>query len=140
MAAVGMLAEAGVKVGLAAGLALGAAAVVRSLHHTHFVARRGRTLKVLETVALGQNRAVHLVSVADRTLLLGATAGQITLLCEVAQPAGTEGEAAPVPQRAFAAVLARLLPRQEADGPSPCDHLIAAARAIAADSSAERKR
>ena len=42
-----------------------------------------RQLLVLETITLGQGRAVHLVAVGNRRLLLGTTNQQVVLLTEV---------------------------------------------------------
>ena len=47
---------------------------------------RGRALRVVDALALGPNRAVYLVEVGDRILVLGATAQHISLLAEVTDP------------------------------------------------------
>lgn len=59
-----------------------------------------RILRVVDAVVLGPNRAVYLIEVGDRLLVLGVTAQHISLLSEVSDPAavaalkqrGTGGE------------------------------------------------
>ena len=48
-----------------------------------------RSLRILETIPLGQGRHVHLVSVGNRRYLVGATAQQIALLDEVTENTAT---------------------------------------------------
>lgn len=106
----GTLAAIGVKIGLAAALAVGAVLVTRYLQQ----ARTGwqpsaRSLRVLETAVLGQQRAVHLIAVGGRTLLVASTQGQVTLLADVTgEPPAAPLETAPAPP-SFAAVISRLL-------------------------------
>jgi len=44
-------------------------------------------IKVLETVGLGPNRALHLIAIGEQKLLLASTASAVQLLCEVEAPA-----------------------------------------------------
>ena len=120
MGSVGMLTGIGVKVGLAVALALGATAAARYLHLARHGWRPGRgTLRVVETAALGQNRALHLVRVGKRTLFLSSTPSRIVMLADVtgeqeevaregAEEAGASRGAARV-GRDFASLLGRLL-------------------------------
>lgn len=70
---------------------------------TTITGQKGR-LKVLESAALGPNRAVHLVRVGNKILVLGSTPDQITAIGEVDEPEAAQAPA-PVPQ-AFAGHLA----------------------------------
>jgi len=115
-----MLTGIGVKVGLAVALALGATAAARYLHLARHGWRPGRgTLRVVETAALGQNRALHLVRVGKRTLFLSSTPSRIVMLADVtgeqeevarelAEEAGASRGASRV-GRDFASLLRRLL-------------------------------
>jgi flagellar biogenesis protein FliO len=115
-----MLTGIGVKVGLAIALALGATAAARYLHLARYGWRPGRgVLRVVETAALGQNRALHLVRVGKRTLFLASTPSRIAMLADVtgeqeevaregAEEAGGSRRAARVGLD-FAGVLRRLL-------------------------------
>ena len=120
MGSVGMLTGIGVKVGLAVALALGATAAARYFHLARHGWRPGRgALRVVETAALGQNRALHLVRVGKRTLFLSSTPSRIVMLADVtgeqeevaregAEEAGASRGAARV-GRDFASLLRRLL-------------------------------
>jgi flagellar biogenesis protein FliO len=52
-------------------------------------------IKVLETVGLGPNRALHLVTIGEQKLLLASTANAVQLICEVESPAAPALAAAP---------------------------------------------
>jgi len=122
---VGVLTGIGVKVGLAVALALGATAAARYLHLARHGWRPGRgVLRVVETAALGQNRALHLVRVGKRTLFLASTPSRIVMLAdvtgeqeevareaveEVSEEAGGPGRKVPRLGRDFAAVLRHFL-------------------------------
>ncbi len=76
-------------------------------------------IKVLETVGLGPNRTLHLVTIGEQKLLLASTANAVQLICEVESPA----LAAPPPTAngtspQFAAAL-RALQEGTARGPFP---------------------
>lgn len=43
-------------------------------------------MRVIDTAVLGPNRWVHLVEVAGRVLVVGATPERITLLSEISEP------------------------------------------------------
>lgn len=47
---------------------------------------KGRAVRVIDTAVLGPNRSVHLVEVAGRVLVVGATPEQVTLLSEISDP------------------------------------------------------
>ena len=84
MESVGLVSGIGVKVGLAVALAVGATAAARYFHLARHGWRPGRgALRVLETAVLGQNRAVHLVSVGRRTLFIASTPSQVVMLADV---------------------------------------------------------
>ncbi len=90
MESVGGLTGIAVKVGLGAVLALVATAAARHLYlarngwRPSFGWRPGRgALRVAETAALGQNRALHLVAVGKRTLFIASTPSQVVLLADV---------------------------------------------------------
>jgi flagellar biogenesis protein FliO len=52
-------------------------------------AEGGATIRVLETVGLTPGRSLHLVTVGDKTLLLGATDHQLSLLTELSELSDT---------------------------------------------------
>ena len=52
-------------------------------------------IKVLETVGLGPNRALHLVTIGEQKLLLASTANAVQLICEVESPDAPALAAAP---------------------------------------------
>ena len=109
----GALAAVGLKIGLGAALAVGAVLATRYLQHPRITWRpSARSLRVLETAVLGQQRALHLIAVGSRTLLIASTQGQVALLADVTgEPSEQPAEAAPPPS--FAAVISRLLPAAE---------------------------
>ena len=81
----GVVTQIGLKVALAVVIAVAATAGVRWLQQQ---ARRGwratnRAVRVLETVALGQQRALHLISVGGRTLLIASTPSQVAMLADI---------------------------------------------------------
>lgn len=45
-----------------------------------------RAMRVVDALGLGPNRAVYLVEVGERLLVLGVTSQQVTLLAEVTDP------------------------------------------------------
>jgi len=144
---VGVLTGIGVKVGLAVLLALGATAAARYLHTLRHGWRpaRGR-VRVVETAALGQNRALHLVSVGKRTLFLASTPSRVVMLADVTgdeQPAAEAEQSRrvlPHTRRDFASMLRGLLspevgatsPARNAAGHRQAEHLSAAALALRA--------
>ena len=107
----GMLAGVGLEVVLAIVLGLGATALARHLHQTRRGWRsQGRSLRVLETQSLAQNRAVHLIAVGRRALLVSSTPEQISLLSDVTGEVELpveETKTAPV--YPFSALLTRFL-------------------------------
>jgi flagellar biosynthetic protein FliO len=50
---------------------------------TFVLPRRGRLLRVVDTLALGPGAALHVVDAGGRRLLVGAAAGGVTLLGEL---------------------------------------------------------
>jgi len=125
MDSMGLLAQMGIKVALGVLLAVVAAALARRFHR---MGNGGRaqtgSLQVAETAALGQNRALHLVRVGRRALLIGSTPSAISLLADVTVdrgPFSKEPEVEPPcqasPRQAFAAVLSRLVAPSR--GPAP---------------------
>jgi len=112
------LAGVGVKLGLAVLLAAVAAGAARRFQAAKLSWRPvGRSLRVIETAPLGQQRAIHLVTVGQRTLLIAATQAQVVMLADVTGECPPVAE--PPPRRPdFAATLSRLLaPRQPAPDP-----------------------
>ncbi len=117
MDSVGLLTQTGIKVGLGVFLAITAAAVACRFHWAVRGSRaQAGSLRVVDTAALGQNRAVHLIVVGRRALLIGSTPGQIALLADVTgdrDPAQEPDDGQPAqllnPRAAFTAVLSRLL-------------------------------
>ena len=150
MDSVGALTGISVKVGLAAALALAATMAVRYLH----LARNGwrsqkGALRVLETAALGQQRAVHLVSVGRRTFLVASTSSHVVMLADVTddrEAASCEtlpgGSRVSPSQRGFAQVLSKLLagPSRAAPGANHAARLMAAAAALRANGQGEGVR
>jgi flagellar biogenesis protein FliO len=128
---VGALTAVGLKIGLGAALAVGAVLATRYLQQTRIGWRpSARSLRVLETALLGQQRAVHLIAVGGRTLLIASTQGQVVLLADVTgEPSERPAEAPPIPS--FAAVISRLLPSAEPP-PGPAAHLHRAAAKLRA--------
>ena len=127
----GTLTAIGVKVGLAAALAFTAAAAARYLHRARFTWRpANRSLRVVETAVLGQQRALHLVSVGDRTLLIASTQGQVAMLADVTGSRGEAGEQE-ASRPTFAAMVADLLaPGREEAPPEQAAHLHEAAEKL----------
>ena len=121
-----------IKVGAAAGLALAAALAARYLQHGRLaLSGRERSLQVLETVSVGQHRALHLVAIGNprnggQTVLIGSTPTQITFLAPApSQPPGRVA-AAEIPAAAaqqqrgskrFSALLHDLLPQRRQPEP-----------------------
>jgi flagellar biogenesis protein FliO len=131
MGGVGTLTAVGLKVGLAVLLALGATAAARYLQQTRHAWRPRRSaLRVVETAPLAQNRALHLVNIGQRTLLLGSTPGQVALLADVTGEQEVTPPEAPGPRLAFASVLSRLIPSQARPATDAAGGLRAAAEAL----------
>lgn len=89
----------------------------------------GATIRVLETSGLAPGRALHLVVVGEKTLLIGATDHQISLLAELADVTAPVEESSP-----FAETLATTQ-RQSSAPPAPdwqaaLDNLRASVRRI----------
>lgn len=127
MGTVGGFTAVGVKLGLAAVLAVGAALGARRLQGSRISWRvSARALRVVETAALGPQRAVHLISVGRRTLLVASTQSQIAFLADVS------GEEPPAEQAApsFAAVVSQLLSPPESTAAGPAADLQAAAQKL----------
>jgi flagellar biogenesis protein FliO len=141
MDSVGLLTQLGTRAGLAILLVVGAMAFLRRLPRFRApLLGRPPSLRIIETAALGQSRALHLIEAGSRSLLIGATPSQIALLADLTgDPAPDAAAADPEPSAftagpaGFAAVLARLLPSPEA-GPAdgPTRRLQAAAEALRA--------
>lgn len=53
-------------------------------------AMAGKKVRVLETVSLGSRRAVHLLEVGDRQILIGSTQTTITRLADIPRDAADE--------------------------------------------------
>ncbi len=117
MESVGLLTQMGIKVALGVLLAVAAAGLARRLHRMGSGVRAGAgSLQVAETAALGQNRALHLVRVGRRALLIGSTPNAISLLADVTGDRGQfpkEREPEPPhqvsPRQSFVTVLSRFL-------------------------------
>ncbi|MBM4423033.1 MAG: flagellar biosynthetic protein FliO [Chloroflexi bacterium] len=67
-------------------------------------ASRGKQMSVVETLRLSPRQALHIVRVGERTLLIGASDTQISLLTDVEPIDSAEP---PAPQNAFADFLAQ---------------------------------
>jgi len=101
---------------------------------------RQRTLRVLETTALGQHRTIHLVAVGRRTLLLASAANQITVLADVsgeqqARPAETSSV-----KPGFSTVLNQLLGCNPPVQTGYVERLRAAAAALRAEGASGRQQ
>jgi len=147
---VGILTAIGVKIGLGAALAVGAVLATRYLQQARIGWRpSARSLRVVETAVLGQQRAVHLIAVGGRTLLIASTQGQVALLADVTgEPTEKPADVAPATLRryfsadapphsrapSFAAVISRLLPSAEPP-PGPAASLCRAAEKLRATAS-----
>jgi len=83
-----LLLDVGAKLLLTAGLAYASVYLLRRYVVRVGGSRRAARISVVETVPLGQHRALHLVRVGGKSILLGATSSQISLLAEVADPDG----------------------------------------------------
>lgn len=55
-----------------------------SRHATRWT--KGKAVRVIDTAVLGPNRWVHLIEVAGRILVVGATPERVTLLSEISEP------------------------------------------------------
>jgi flagellar biogenesis protein FliO len=115
MGSVGLLAQVGARMGLGAFVAsVGAAAARRFRVCRSALADQRRALRVAETSFLGQNRAIHLITVGRRSLLVGSTPNSIALLADVSDEAVDRPETDPIAERRmpaptpFAAVLSQL--------------------------------
>lgn len=118
----------GVKLGLAAALAAGAALGARRLQHSRISWRpSARSLRVVETAVLGPQRSVHLISVGARTLLIASTQSQIALLADVTGEQTQSQQAAPP---SFAAVISQLLAPREEPSADPAAELRVAAQRL----------
>lgn len=117
METVGIFAGVGVKVALAIALALTGTAAARYFQQARHGWRPGRgKLRVMETAALGQNRAVHLIAVGQRTLLVASAPGQVVMLADVSDERAVDlAPVAPVedtsPTDGFGSLLSSLLAR-----------------------------
>ncbi len=111
MESAGLIAELGAKVGAAVLLGLAACGAARRLQFLRLgPGSAGGALRVVESAALGQQRALHIVTVGERSFLLAATASQITLLGEVTGDFHTLQASQAGEPVTFASVLTRLLP------------------------------
>ena len=67
-------------------LALGAATIYISKKFLpRFANLPGKKIRVIETVHLGPRKAVHLIKIADRQLLIASTTENITKLADVSE-------------------------------------------------------
>lgn len=100
-----LLLDVGLKLALTLGLAYTTIYLLRRYVARPIGQRKAARVSVVETVSLGQHRALHLIRVGGKLVLVGATQQQITLLTEVADAEGTadgkaagrQGEVAPGP-------------------------------------------
>jgi flagellar protein FliO/FliZ len=69
-----------------------ASLLLRRANAGRLAASVGR-LRVVETVALGQGRSLHVIAVGDRLLLVSATSQQVALLRDVTDDLGKEADA-----------------------------------------------
>ena len=107
----GMLAGVGLEVILAIALGLGATALAKHLHQSRRGWRsQGRSLRLLETLTLAQNRTVHLIAVGRKALLISSTSGQISVLADVTDEVELPAEETkPGPVSPFSSLLTRCL-------------------------------
>jgi flagellar biosynthetic protein FliO len=84
-------------VGLIVKLAVVIGLIYLTILGLRYFSNRGRraflgsnAINVLEKTALAQNRELYLIDVADKVLLLGATANSITVLTEITDPEALE--------------------------------------------------
>lgn len=82
---------------------------LRALGNGPRFAARPRPLRLVDTLALGDRRAIHVVRVGDRALIVGATPQQITPLGELTPAELEQWDAAQAadPSAQFASVLSR---------------------------------
>lgn len=73
------------KLAVVIGLIYGLAWVLRrtSVARLGWAPRSERSLELVETLALGQQRSIHLVRVGGRVLAVGATPSQVSVLTEI---------------------------------------------------------
>jgi flagellar biosynthetic protein FliO len=69
----------------------------------------GRRIKIVENSQLGPNRALHLVEIGGRRLLVASTPNQVSLIAEIEAEAPREGEAPAEPIAGFKDQLALFL-------------------------------
>lgn len=84
------------KLGLVLAMAYGAGLLLKRANHRS-LAPRGSGMKVVETIPLGQHRSLHVVSVGNRRLLVGATPQQIGLIGDVTRDLRTAAPADTAP-------------------------------------------
>lgn len=109
-----LLLDIGAKLLLTVGLVYVSLYLLRQYMSRTGLRRRMGQITVVETVQLGQHRALHLVRVGGQLILLGATSTQISLLAEVSEPAEvttSEVLVQPATQPSFQNHLHSLLPR-----------------------------
>jgi flagellar biosynthetic protein FliO len=71
------------KTALVLAILYGALWVLRRYYGKGMMPRRGAPLLVLQSAQLGPGRSVHLIGVGSKTLLVGATSQQVSLLADV---------------------------------------------------------
>lgn len=82
-------ADVAVKLTAVVALIYGSAWALRRTSVPARLARGGvRPLRVLDTISLGQRRSIHVVRAGNRTLVIGATATQLSLLSELPEGDG----------------------------------------------------
>jgi len=102
-----------VKIGLAVILALSGVAVIRHFHRIrHGWNPPGASLHILETAVLGQQRALHLVAVGGRILLVGSTQGQVAMLADLTDERESRESQSTLAKSGFSALIHRLVAPQ----------------------------
>jgi len=97
----------------------------------------GATINVLETAGLAPGRSLHLVVVGEKTLLLGATDHQISVLAELSDAAVPVPDEDPAPQPAAKISFDQTLARQvRAQQPPPEPEQISSAPPLPLDGEA----
>ncbi|MDR0983977.1 MAG: flagellar biosynthetic protein FliO [Ruminococcus sp.] len=99
-------------------LILFVAVIFLAMYSTKFIGKRfsvsmgGKNMKIIERIALGPDKMLLLVKIADKAMLVGVTTGQITNLSEI-DPETLEIEPEITPKYDFKNILGNVLNRNE---------------------------
>jgi flagellar biosynthetic protein FliO len=94
------------------------AVIFLAIYSTKFIGKRfavsmgGKNMKIIERIALGPDKMILLVKVAEKVMVVGVTTGQMTTLAEI-DPETIEIEPEIAPKYDFKSILDNVLNRNE---------------------------